>query len=67
MLLDAEGHIFARTEKLGETDADFVAAVIRVLGPPQKLLCRSSMHRAMRIAYAGAELTNEAASCTARP
>lgn len=32
VLLDAEGRIVARSEKLGEPDADFVAAVARVLG-----------------------------------
>lgn len=32
VLLDAQGRIVARTEKLGEPDADFVAAVARVLG-----------------------------------
>ncbi len=32
VLLDEEGRIVARTEKLGEPDADFVAAVARVLG-----------------------------------
>ncbi len=32
VLLDARGRIVARTDKMGEADADFVAAVARVLG-----------------------------------
>jgi protein SCO1/2 len=33
VLLDDEGRIVARTDKLGESDADFVAAMTRVFGP----------------------------------
>lgn len=36
VLLDAQGRIVARSSKLGEVDADFVAAIRRTLGSPRR-------------------------------